>query len=292
MGCCFSRSGPNSPYPGGAPNASAHHINTPPLSLPDSVQAGSQVSPRRRHRDEGPLDEHINKPLRRHVWASADRHWTRQRLDDERAEFFDTRVTGRSEVWQTIHAAVTVLQEAEGEGYDALVTAQSILSAAEISLPTGDLSNGVYDSLGNYYQLPQWVVSDPSNIFTPSERDELPDMSTTGDDDTAEEEVGPRPYMDDPERRRYEKGKEVIDGLHQISLRARLSETGRDIEIRIGKSETVRSIVRKLASETSLPTAKKIRIAYMGKILRENQPLEMQGWQIGHVVNALVFNKT
>ncbi|KID86381.1 Ubiquitin, partial [Metarhizium majus ARSEF 297] len=292
MGCCFSRSsGPNSPYPGGATNASARHINPPPLTLPESVQAGSQVLPRRRHRDQGPLDEHINKPLRRHVWTSADRQWTKQQLDNERAEFFDTRVTGRSEIWQTIRAAVAVLQEPGGEGSDALATAQSILSAAEISLPTGDLANGVYDSLGNYYQLPQWVVSDPSNLATLCEGVDVPDMSTTGDDDTAEEEVDPVSLVDDSERRRHEKGKEVIDGYDQITLRARLSETGRDFEIHVSKSDTVRNIIRKLACEASLPTEKKIRIAYMGKMLKDNQPLEIQGWQTGHVVNALVFNR-
>lgn len=34
---------------------------------------------------------------------------------------------------------------------------------------------------------------------------------------------------------------------------------------------------------------KKIRIAYMGKMLQETLSLPEQGWQSGHVVNALVF---
>lgn len=253
-GCCFSRSaGPNSPYPGGAPNASARHINPPPLSLPESVQASSQVLPRRRRRDQGALDEHINKPLRRHVWTSADRRWTRQQLDNERTEFFDTRVTGRPEIWQTVRAAVDVLQEPGGEGCDALATAQSILSAAEISLPTGDLANGVYDSLGNYYQLPQWVVSDPSNVSVANEVDEMAEISTTGeDDDTAEEETGSDSLVDNAERRRHEKGKGVVDAHDQITLRARLSETGQDFDISVSKSETVRGVIKKLACEASV----------------------------------------
>jgi hypothetical protein len=32
-----------------------------------------------------------------------------------------------------------------------------------------------------------------------------------------------------------------------------------------------------------------VRIAYMGKILKENETLVAQGWKEGHVVNALVF---
>lgn len=40
-----------------------------------------------------------------------------------------------------------------------------------------------------------------------------------------------------------------------------------------------------------LASTKKIRVAYMGKILKESLTLEAQGWQPGHVVNALVFNR-
>lgn len=34
----------------------------------------------------------------------------------------------------------------------------------------------------------------------------------------------------------------------------------------------------------------KIKIAYMGKILKDGETLQAQGWREGHVVNALVFN--
>ena len=40
-----------------------------------------------------------------------------------------------------------------------------------------------------------------------------------------------------------------------------------------------------------LPPSKRIRLAYMGRILKENGSLQAQGWQKGHVVNALVFNQ-
>ncbi len=39
------------------------------------------------------------------------------------------------------------------------------------------------------------------------------------------------------------------------------------------------------------PSTKKIRIAYMGKMLKEGISLEDQGWQTDHIVNALVFNR-
>lgn len=40
-----------------------------------------------------------------------------------------------------------------------------------------------------------------------------------------------------------------------------------------------------------LPTTKKIRLAYMGKILKDGSTLLSQGWKPGHVVNALVFSR-
>ncbi|KAK2609064.1 hypothetical protein QQS21_002434 [Conoideocrella luteorostrata] len=258
MGCCFSRSsGPNSPYPGGAPNTSARHINPPPLALPDSVQTRSQPSPRVRRRDHGPLDEHINKPLQPRKWKSTDRRWTRGQLDSERLEFFDTRVTGRPEIWQAIRAAVDILREGDlrGSGDDCieeLATAQSILSAAEISLPTGDLANGAYDSFGNYYQLPQWVVSDPTNLVVASAADERTEVPTAEDDDPAEEGPEHSSGMNDAERRRHEKGKAVLNTCDETTLRARLSETGRDFDFVVSKSESVRNVVKKLTTEASV----------------------------------------
>lgn len=38
-----------------------------------------------------------------------------------------------------------------------------------------------------------------------------------------------------------------------------------------------------------LAAPKRIKIAYLGKILKENQSLVAQGWSEDHVVNALVF---
>ncbi|EQL03319.1 hypothetical protein G6O67_006373 [Ophiocordyceps sinensis] len=294
MGCCFSSfAGPNSPYPGGAPNSSAHHINPPSLNRPESTPAAAdQASSRRRRRDPGPLDQHINKPLRRHEWSSKDRRWTRRELDSERAEFFDTRVTGRPEVWQTIHAALQVLwhptfaDDSNDDDLDGIATAQSILSAAEISLPTGDLANGVYDSLGNYYQLSGWIVADPNNLAQDGDVNTKGDLSTP-DEDSAEdvEELA----VTDAQKRREEKGKAVLDLREHVALRARLSETGRDIEVSVGKSDVVRSVARSIASEALLPSDKRIRLAYMGKFLRETSSLEAQGWQSGHVINAFVF---
>jgi hypothetical protein len=194
--------------------------------------------------------------LRRHRWSSKNRRWTKAQLAQERAEFFDTRVTGRPEVWQTIHAALEALWEpnsqgAQDDGSDGLATAQIILTAAEISLPTGDLANGVYDSLGNLYQLPEWVVSDPENILEDTDADTkgelavaVDDAAGGGDDQDASED-GQDPRTED-------RGKAVLDTREQITVRARLSENGRDVQITIFKSDTAKSVAKQIADKAKV----------------------------------------
>jgi hypothetical protein len=262
QGCCFSRSaGPNSPYPGGATTSSAGAINTSnTLNQTDSAQQQQTASPhhsspRRRRRERPPLDQHINKPLRRHTWTSKDRRWTKRQLAREREDFFDTRVTGRPEVWQTIHAALRVLWEPSGvedDGTEGFNTAQTILSAAEISLPTGNLSNGVYDALGNYYALPEWIVCDPIDVI--EDGDSKVDLSTGGDETAGDDDDDDDDddLEEDSESRREEKGKGVVDVREQVTLRARLSENGRDYQIIVAESETVRTVARRIAEEASV----------------------------------------
>ncbi|CAJ2512659.1 Uu.00g007780.m01.CDS01 [Anthostomella pinea] len=308
MGCCFSRpEGPNAPYPGGAPSPSARAINSPPLRS-SSAEDGSAASQPHRHRvrSQQPLSQHIDKPLCRHEWVARNRAWTRANLDTERADFFDTRVTGKPEIWQVLHTALEIMwavdanTSAGGEpkhddGSGGLATAQSILKAAEVTLPTGDLANGAYDSLGNYYALPEWIVCDPVNVAEDSgTRTGNVDGGRRGKEDLAGEDTTEDIDDDDEEealRRREEKGKGVVDVKNMVKVRARLSENYPDVTINVGPDESVRSMARKIAEKSGLPSTKRIRVAYMGKILKENTSLPSQGWSKGHIVNALVFNR-
>lgn len=279
------------------------------------------------------LAQHINKPLRRRRWASRNRVWTRHAIDRERTDFFDTRVTGRAEIWQTLHAALEVLWEAdattneqrsavasaeEAETADAaadlaeaLATAQSMIDAADITLPTGDLAQGAYDAFGSFYALPAWIVSDPTNmdkdpahdpedfkgvLGVDADEDDDDDLSDdlsendendeNGDSDQGE---GTRVRQSSLRSRRAEKGKAVAVVQDQIAVRARLSATSRDVVVYLGRNDTVRSLVHRILEEGKLPHKTRIRIAYLGKILKDGLPLAAQGWKDGHVVNALVF---
>lgn len=172
-----------------------------------------------------------------HVWSSK-RPWTRSQLDRERQEFFETRVTGREEIWATLKVVVGMLAEGEIE------TAQGILDASAITLPTGDLISGAYDEVGNFYQMPEHIISDPTNlvqearVFQENTKGEI-----SPDDETDEEES--------MAKKREDKGKGVLKVGDIIRVRARLSDRGGpDVIVTMGKQQTVRMIVRRIQEET------------------------------------------
>lgn len=139
-------------------------------------------------------------------------------------------MTGRPEIWGAIRAAVGELHaEAKngGEG-GGTATAQTIIDAAGATLPTGDLADGVYDALGAYYGIPEWVVCDPVNVT----------------------EEGEAPEVEDEEDR---KGKVVVTERDTVKVTTRLSERGGiDVRIRIGRGETVKTLARMVAEESDV----------------------------------------
>ncbi|KAL3480135.1 hypothetical protein BJX99DRAFT_220778 [Aspergillus californicus] len=318
MGCCFSVSR-DTPYPQhhhpGPQTAPPRHPSSPspppsPSHPRNNNDNASHYRPRNHHNPSSssqhqpiapvPLTQHINAPIRFHVWHSKRRRWTRHLLDRERTEFFETRVTGRPEVWSALSAALTFMRTGD------LSTAQTIIDAAGITVPTGDLCQGCYDEQGVLYRLPRCIVSDPENMVIESQ-----DTDTEDNEDDEEEgdvdvgfEVDDGKFAldeasgdeliagdagddDDSERRRDEKGKTSERDL--IRVKARLSDRGGpDIVIAIKKTQNVGYLARKLQQEVGIPRSQRIRIAYLGKILKEHTPLADQGWKPGHVVNALV----
>jgi len=127
-------------------------------------------------------------------------------LDRERTEFFDTRVDGRPEVWQAIKAVLEVLWSG-GDPDDndgGLLTAQGILDAAGITLPSGVMVGGVYDSFGFRYVIPEYIVSDPVNlrVTRPAEPTGNLDKGEGSGEESPEELLN----EEDRLRRREEKG--------------------------------------------------------------------------------------
>ncbi|OJI97423.1 hypothetical protein ASPVEDRAFT_292674 [Aspergillus versicolor CBS 583.65] len=274
-----------------SPSSSSRH--RPPLILnhhPSSSRQSRQKNPPK-DQTPVPLPEHINAPIRPHIWNSKKRRWTRTLLDRERTEFFETRVTGRPEVWVALSAALTFMRNED------FATAQSIIDAAGVTVPTGDLCQGCYDEQGVLYRLPRCIVSDPDNIVVDADEDgstdgedvdvgfEAEDRKDFGD----EVESGDELIAEDgeSERRRDEKGKASERDL--IRVKARLSDRdGEDLVVTVNKAQNVGFLARKVQQEVGIPRTQRVRIAYLGKLLKENTPLVDQGWKPGNVVNAMV----
>ncbi|KAL4969199.1 ubiquitin domain-containing protein [Aspergillus stella-maris] len=311
-----------------APSSSRQRHQTPSSSSNYNARNTTHRSHSHSHPQSTPvpLTQPINTPIIPHTWTSKKRLWTRSLLDRERKEFFETRVTGRAEVWAALNAALGFMRQGDFE------TAQSIIDAAGVTVPTGDLCQGVYDERGVLYRLPRCIVSDPLNMVAgelDDQEDESGGGSTDGDrddDEDGEVDVGfetddrkggfgyedevesgdelivdetgtgtgtgartrTRTHdADERERRRDEKGKTSERDL--IRVKARLSDRGgADVVVAVRKTQNVGFLARKVAQEVGLPRTQRIRIAYLGKILKEHTSLVEQGWKPGNIVNALV----
>ncbi|KAL1834076.1 uncharacterized protein LOC108210437 [Daucus carota subsp. sativus] len=84
---------------------------------------------------------------------------TRAQLKQMREEFWDTapHYGGRKEIWDALQAA------AESE----LTLAQAIVDSAGVIVQSADLTI-CYDERGAKYELPKYVLSEPTNIISDS----------------------------------------------------------------------------------------------------------------------------
>lgn len=210
-------------------------------------------------------------------WSSTNRSWSYAQLARERDDFFETRVTGRPEIWGALKEVTQLVRQGD------LNEAQGILDAAGITLPTGRLEEGAYDERGVLYRLPENIVSDPKNVIT--------EDGMTGDLFGKNLEAGDSTttitaLANDPSA----KGKNVVEES-AMKIRCRLSDRGGpDIIVLLGPTQPVSVLVRRLRTEATIPSSSRVRIAYFGRILDESQTLDDQGWQQGHVVQGLVSN--
>jgi len=102
-----------------------------------------------------------NRPLQKEapMWKS-EVPITLGQLMSKRDEYWDTAPAfdGRKEIWDALKAAVNAF-----EGKD-FALAQAIIDGANITLPLGNLTD-CYDELGNRYQLPVYLLSNPINFI-------------------------------------------------------------------------------------------------------------------------------
>ncbi|GBF91389.1 hypothetical protein Rsub_04129 [Raphidocelis subcapitata] len=106
-------------------------------------------------RPRGGKQEQEVAQIRKAVWK-ADQPLTAAELKRRRDEFWDTQpyYGGSKEIWDVLKAAVA----------SEPALAKVLLEAAEVKVVRHDMSVS-YDSRGFRYELPQFVLADPTNLL-------------------------------------------------------------------------------------------------------------------------------
>ncbi|KAF2804809.1 uncharacterized protein BDZ99DRAFT_480831 [Mytilinidion resinicola] len=279
-----------------ASHASHHHHHTPPSTATKSVApnqplrpltAGQRCDlPASLGQEQALIDQsngrHPTRPTP--LTSSTSTRWTRTRLERERRDFFDTRVTGNPEIWALVRTVVQLIRAGQ------VREAQGVLDAGACTCPTGEVWRGVFDERGEFYKVPEWVVVEPSGLV--EEREDGKD-SRSGTDDEFDEEDAVVEKVDKGKGRAVEgdevPGVVVADKGNIVKVKARLSDRGTDVAIKIGSEERVGLLVRRIRDVADIEPHTRLKIAYMGKILHDHETLASQGWREKDVVNALVF---
>lgn len=125
-----------------------------------------------------------------------------------------------------------------------MATAQGILDAAGVTVPTGDLVQGAYDEMGGLYVLPGWVVGEPEGVVDEEAEEGKESVLDEGGKDVGSGE---------------KKGKEVavdaggggVEGM--VRVRARLSDRGGpDVVVLIGREDSVAVLARRIAEQAKV----------------------------------------
>ncbi|KAF2156046.1 hypothetical protein K461DRAFT_275122 [Myriangium duriaei CBS 260.36] len=299
MGCCTSRPSPSDPADQplsvAAQNAPASHS----AAFARHDRAASHVSHTSMGRPGDPslhsFSTRPNKPIRppspvlRCPPERALQPWTPTQLARERDAFFETRVTGDPAVWNAVRVICEMLRNGDVDG------AQGMMDAVGLTCPTGRIKSdkirgrdgerkkgGIFDEQGRGYDIPGWIVKDPDDLLPEPQAMEKLALDSVSDDEDD--------WTDDGEggkKRRDEKGKGRAESVgDMVKVRARLSDRGSDVIVDIGTNQKVRALVKRISDQAD---GKKVKLMYLGKILAEDRSLADQGWQPGHVINALVF---
>lgn len=154
--------------------------------------------------------------------------WTRKRLEKERGDWWDTRVTGSREVWACLRFAAEALQQGD------VATAQGLLNAQECTCPDGRLWGGVYDDRGILYKVPEWLVVEPDGLA------EEGDMQ------------GSRPAEDGIDAAGAVDDDQASEPDQEFYVRARISSRPQDLRIKVRRRETIASIRERLRTKAQV----------------------------------------
>lgn len=262
MGCCLSKSSTDN-LDSTREDAQTLQRTTATSSPSDHRQSIATETSIRLHAnsDDGlPLAERKTAPLKKHVWSAKGDMSKRIRISRMRDEFYDTRISGRLEVWQALRYSIELMEDGD------LATAQEILRAGGVTVPTGqfcfpcglpfvcsvanicegDLVDGAFDQSGQRYDLPSYCCSFPVNVI------DAPD-DQPAEKNSSEEDLDIVQSEEELEQRREAKGKRPAVSLGgKKRLRIRLSDKGTDLIVRFDDDDIVRVIRRKIMEQAGV----------------------------------------
>ncbi|KAK5116004.1 hypothetical protein LTR62_000460 [Meristemomyces frigidus] len=313
MGCCHSAEASRN-----SPHQNQLDGNARPAAPPDHANSSSQAAinrPARSFSEAGAStrpstppphtsDDRLNRPLRAPsivatsptTFLQFPAPWTRSRLEAQRDEFFETRVTGDAQAWASIRRVCDLLRAGE------LGEAQAVLDASGLTCPRGRVvrsrgavdrrRGGVYDGTGRLYEVPEWVVRDPGDIVEDSaggvagegekEKEGIDAADGAADESDEEEELK---FTSSP---RQEKGKGRARSLgREMKVICRLSDRGQDVVIQFQEKEPASLVVQRIREK--IGGEKRVQLMYCGKLVPGDKELVgWCGWREGQVVNAFV----
>lgn len=218
--------------------------------------------------------------------------WTRSQLEAQRAEFFDTRVTGIPEAWQALREVCQLVRRA---GRAEMADAQALLDASGLTCPHGRIARGrstrdrsvkggIYDEAGNRYDIPDWVLADPEDTVEDEGEKEI-DSGGAADGESDDEGAG-APESHPQRHKGKERARDIGEVVH---LRARLSDRSTDVVVEVGMLEPIGVVTERIREQARV---QRVQLMYLGHKLADGTLLGECGWKKDDVLNAMVFDAT
>lgn len=200
---------------------------------------------------EAPVTE--LRELCKPVWAS-ELPMTPEQLKVQKEGFWETAPTyeGKPEIWDALHRICEA---------SSLSQAQAIAKSIPLNFPTGKISDGCYDPLGNFYTLPNYCLSNPTNLLPSSE----PQVSSKdGSGFLSTEDALSQ--------------KTLIERLAKPDMKIRIRlNTSEDVLLEVSRSDTIGQVRERLGAARNWGQdgnqPQNVRFIYFGKILKPSSTL-------------------
>ncbi|KXS21163.1 hypothetical protein M427DRAFT_151289 [Gonapodya prolifera JEL478] len=214
----------------------------------------SQAADSRRLQNGGGPVTGTNRPLvpwETYVWTS-EQPVTEESIRKRREEYWETAPAyeGRPEVWALLKQMVDSPNEA-----------QALADGANLICPTGNLTEGIYDTFGNLYRIPVFCLALPKNANATSAS---PPVGSTSSNVELNELPGQTPTQPG------EPDAATLGPL--ISIIARLS-IGKDVKLQLPEDLTIR-LFKKRVEEAMNGSLQVSKIIFLGRVLEDGKRLK------------------